>query len=122
MLLPEWDYPRRMLRPDYCALQPMVARCAAPCALPARLRRTARRLRAQFEALAPARSWRRGAPEGSDLDLDACLQFAAERAAGRGDAGRGLYRALHTGNRDLACLLLADLSLSTTATSMTTRG
>ena len=113
VLLPEWDYRRRLLVPDYCALQPMVARRAEPCALPARLRRTARRLRAQFEALAPARSWRRAAPEGADLDLDACLQFAAERAAGRGDGGRGLYRALQTGNRDLACLLLADLSLST---------
>jgi nitric oxide reductase NorD protein len=45
--------------------------------------------------------------------LDAYLRFAADlRAAGAANADR-LYRDQRSGARDLACLLLADLSLST---------
>ncbi|MCF7980181.1 MAG: VWA domain-containing protein, partial [Chromatiaceae bacterium] len=70
-------------------------------------------LRAQFQLLAPARTWLRRRPDGQDLDLDAYLRFAADRHAGAaGDPGR-LYREQRSGARDLACLLLADLSLST---------
>jgi nitric oxide reductase NorD protein len=113
--LPEWDYRRQTLRPDHCRLQPMVAARATPCALPERLAPQARRLRARFQALAPARAWARARPDGSDLDLDACLRHTAERAAGLPVAGQDLYREMLPGGRDLACLLLADLSLSTDA-------
>jgi nitric oxide reductase NorD protein len=91
----------------------MLAADAPSCALPPHLRRTARRLRSQFQALAPARTWFRGLADGPEIDLDAYLRFAADRAAGHGVAADGLYRALRAGSRDLACLLLADLSLST---------
>ncbi len=115
ILLPEWDYKKKVLRDDYCRLLPMIAANAAPCELPARLRITARRLRGQFEALAPARTWFRGQQEGTDVDLDAYLHYSASRAAGRADSQPALYRDFRNGTRDLACLLLADLSLSTDA-------
>jgi nitric oxide reductase NorD protein len=112
-LLPEWDYRRQVLRPDHCRIQPLVAAHAVPCALPDVLRNTARRLRHQFEALRPARVWRNGQPDGSEPDLDAWLRHASERAAGQVTATPSLYRRRDCGRRDLACLLLADLSLST---------
>jgi len=89
------------------------SRRAAPCELPAALRAPARRLRRQFESLAPARQWRRGQPDGSEPDLDAWLRHAAERIQGLTVATPNLYRDQQRGRRDLACLLLADLSLST---------
>ena len=49
------------------------------------------------------------------MDLDACLRHSSERAAGQAVAGDRLYRDLLIRARDLACLLLADLSLSTDA-------
>ncbi len=110
---PEWDWRKGVLRPDYCRVQPMVAREAAPCALPVHLRRPAARLRRQFQALAPVRTWRRGQPDGSDVDLDAWLAQAADRRRGQGGGEQNLYREFRGGHRDLACLLLADLSLST---------
>jgi len=91
----------------------MLAADAVPCPLPSRLARTAKRLRSQFQAVAPARVWHRGQPDGQEIDLDAYLRFAADRRAGAGTRGDGLYRELRSGARDLACLLLADLSLST---------
>jgi nitric oxide reductase NorD protein len=115
ILLPEWDYRESRLRTGYCCVQPMLARSAEPCALPPHLRRTARRLRNQLAVLAPQRRWLKGQPEGSELDLDACVRAEAERMAGVNRDGAGLYMAQAQQERDLACLILADLSLSTDA-------
>ena len=114
ILLPEWHYRKQLLQPGHCRLQPMIARAAPPCALPHHLAATARRIRNQFEALTPARVWVRGQFDGTEPDLDACVQFTADRMTGHA-AERGLYRAHHYRDRDLACLMLADLSLSTDA-------
>ncbi len=111
--LPEWDWKKRSLQPEHCLIQPMMTENAAPAPLPKHLARTAKRLRAQFQQLIPARTWRRGEPDGVEVDLDRYLQFAAARAAGQSVEAEGLYSDLRTGARDLACLLLADLSLST---------
>jgi nitric oxide reductase NorD protein len=113
--LPEWDYRKLVLLPDYCSVQEMLARRATPCALPSPLRRDAQRLRRQFEILRPGRGWRRAQPEGEELDLDACVRHIADGAGGGYSHERGLYRQLARQERDLACLLLADLSLSTDA-------
>jgi nitric oxide reductase NorD protein len=112
-LVPEWDWRQQRLLPDRCRIVSMLAADAAPCELPAGLRRTARRLRSQFQALAPARVWHRGQSDGEEVDLDAWLRFATDRRAGASRHADGLYRRIQSGARDLACLLLADLSLST---------
>ena len=113
--LPEWDYRKRRLLPDWCRVQPMAARDAPPHALPERLRRPARKLRSQFAALQPVRHWQKAQPEGSELDIDACVRLHADRLAGQHFSGIGTYLAHKPVERDLACLLLADLSLSTDA-------
>lgn len=113
--LPEWDYRKQILQPDYCRLQEMVARQADPVELPEHLRRTARRLRSQFQALVPVRTWQRAQQDGDEIDLDQWVQQEADRVGGGPFAQRGLYRAQVNRERDLACLLLADLSLSTDA-------
>ncbi len=115
ILFPEWDYRRGSLRADYCSVQPMIAADAKPCELPGTLRPMARRLRNQFDALMPARMWHRAQQEGSEIDLDAYLQHTTDCALGHTHAGEGMYRDYRRGVRDLSCLLLADLSLSTDA-------
>jgi nitric oxide reductase NorD protein len=113
ILLPEWDWRRAELRPNQCRVVSLVAADATVCDLPEHLRRTARRLRHQFQSLAPARVWLRGQADGQEIDLNAYLRFATDRAAGGGAHGDGLYRDMRSGARDLVCLLLSDLSLST---------
>ncbi len=115
ILLPEWHYKKQLLQPAHCRLQTMVARNAGPMALPAHLSATARRLRSQFEALTPVKVWLKGQFDGTELDLDACVQFTADRISGLNARQAGLYQAHHNRDRELACLLLADLSLSTDA-------
>ncbi|MEW6513996.1 MAG: VWA domain-containing protein [Pseudomonadota bacterium] len=113
--LPEWDWKRRLMKADFCRLQTMVAREAEPQPLPERLRRHARKLKHQFAALAPVRRWQKAQPDGSELDIDACVRIAADRLAGWHFSGAGAYLNHRPTERDLACLVLADLSLSTDA-------
>lgn len=115
ILLPEWNYRKQQLQPEHCRLQMMLARDAEPCELPPALLATAKRVRNQFQALTPQRARLRAQTSGSDLDLDACVRHAAEKASGVPTAEPGLYIDSRNQQRDLACLLLADLSLSTDA-------
>lgn len=115
ILLPEWHYRKQQLQPAHCRLQMMLSREAEPCELPLSLRPAAKRLRNQFQALTTQRTRLRGQVSGSDLDLDACVRYAAEKASGMPIAEPGLYVDSRSQQRDLACLLLADLSLSTDA-------
>lgn len=113
MLLPEWDWRKQALQPDRCRVVLLRSEQAVPCSLPPALSRTANKLRNQFQALVPARTWLRAQPEGQDIDLDAYQRFYADRAAGHCVSASNLYRDVRCGDRDLSCLLLADLSLST---------
>ena len=115
ILLPEWSWKKRTLLPDHCRLQPMVADKAEAQPRPPHLMRTARRLRSQFQALAPSRNWVRGQQEGTEVDLDAYERFISQKACGEVAEDGRLYRSLQATDRDLSCLLLADLSLSTDA-------
>src|SRR5690606_16958224 len=112
--LPEWDYRKQALVEDYVLLQPMLPRDAEPRGLPLHLAPLARRLRRQFENLRNDRQWLRQQPQGSELDLQAWLDFHVERQNGQ-CAERGLFMEQRQNRRDLACLLLADLSMSTDA-------
>ena len=112
--LPEWDYRKNLMLADHCRLQPMIAQDAMPASLPEELVATAKKLRGQFAALAPQRRWLKGQADGSELDVEACVRNHADRSAGHTPES-GNYLAQARCERDLACLLLADLSMSTDA-------
>ncbi len=112
--LPEWDYRKELMQEKHCLLQPMLASDAEPAALPAELAATAKKLRGQFAALAPQRRWLKAQPDGPELDVDSCVRNHADRASGHTPETGG-YLAQARCERDLACLLLADLSMSTDA-------
>ncbi|WP_313053935.1 nitric oxide reductase activation protein NorD [Pseudomonas lopnurensis] len=112
--LPEWDYRKQCLQKDFVNLQLMLPRGAEARPLPLHLAPLARRLRRQFEHLRNDRQWLRQQPQGSELDMQAWLDFHVERQNGQ-CAERGLFMEQRQNRRDLACLLLADLSMSTDA-------
>lgn len=112
--LPEWDYRKDVMLEKHCLLQPMIASDAEPASLPGALAATAKKLRGQFAALAPQRRWLKAQPDGPELDIDACVRNLGDRASGHTPETGG-YLAQARCERDLACLLLADLSMSTDA-------
>lgn len=111
----EWDYKRQQLQKDHCRLQLMSSRHAQARQLPERLRAQAHKLRRQFESLRPQRHWVSRQNEGSELDLENYITFLTDRKHGHVNSDTPVYRDIRNLNRDLSCLLLADLSLSTDA-------
>lgn len=115
ILLPEWHYKENRLMNDYCRLQSIIAINTAPSVLPVHLAATARQIRRQFEALKSVRIWLRKQYEGTEVDVDAYLQHKVERQCGAMATDSRLYKTLSVHERNLSCLLLADLSQSTDA-------
>ena len=111
ILLPEWDYRRKTLLPDHCSLRISSMLDAPPCELPERLRREQRRLHQQLALLKPERQVRRRQSHGDEIDLDALIRARTDAGAAQQDC----YQQVRRNQRDLSCLLLADLSLSTEA-------
>src|SRR5690606_37377315 len=100
--LPEWDYRKQALQKDFVNLQLMLPRGSEAKPLPLHLAPLARRLRRQFEHLRNDRQWLRQQPQGSELDLQAWLDFHVERQNGQ-CAERGLFMEQRQNRRDLAC-------------------
>jgi len=113
--LPEWDFRQQIMLSDHCRLQPMLARDAQPVSLPDHLRVKARRLRSLFEMLKPRRIWLNAQPDGNELDINAVISHSTDRLRGIKRAEADMFRSFRNAERDLSCLLLADLSLSTDA-------
>lgn len=114
-LLPEWDWRKELLIPRHCKVIPMLPKNAVPCDLPSRLQPLAAELRRRFEALRPQQGWNKRQTTGPVLDMEACINFATARQRGEANAQPALWRQQSPQQRDLACLVLADLSLSTEA-------
>ncbi len=112
--LPEWDYKKQRLLAEHCLLQPMLPKDTKPQKLPVKLQKLAKTIQAQFEQLRSVRYWLKAQPQGEELDLTAWLDFHVESHI-TPTAEKGLFKSFRGNNRDLSCLLLADLSMSTDA-------
>jgi len=111
----EWDFKQQLLQKDHCRLIPMLSRHSEAAELPPHLKAQARKIRRHFEMLRPQRHWVSRQTEGSELDLENYINFLADRKHGLVNSDMPVYRELRNQTRDLSCLLLADLSLSTDA-------
>lgn len=112
ILLPEWNYKKSELIKDHCRILELQIKNLGSSELPDHLKSTAKKLKNQFQALAPARQWRNGQQDGQEIDVERWIRFASDKKAGNASADQ-LYREMRSGNRDMCCTLLADLSLST---------
>lgn len=110
--LPEWDLRAQSLRVGRVLAQRLQPRDPVPWQLPAALRVEAARVRRRLETQRAAPRWRRGVADGEALDLDALVRARGTRG---GRAAEAVYCRRERGARDLATVLMADLSLSTDA-------
>ncbi len=112
--LPEWDYRKSQNIDGFCLLQPMLADDAEPASLPDHLVAPARYLKNQFSQLKPQRQWQYRQPFGDELDLDSWLDSQTQSV--RSQERQNFFKARTPSARELSCLLLADLSMSTDST------
>lgn len=115
ILLPEWDYKKQVLVQDYCALKLMLPKGTQPKPIPKHLVSQSRKLRAQFEQLKPEKHWLKNQADGCELDIDNIIRYQTDVNRGQVHQAPGFFKALQHNLRDLSCMLLADLSLSTDA-------
>ncbi len=111
--LPEWDHRSGSLRADYCAARIRTAMPSPDDTMSARLARDSRKLTRLLRTMLPQDVWIRNQLDGDELDIGACVDYQADVMHGRATGERGLYRKRIRQNRDMACLLIADLSMST---------
>lgn len=114
--LPEWHWKTQTLVPDHCAAQLLEARQPEPYVPPEHLKVTARRIRRKLEVLRALPRHLHAQNQGEDLDLDAWVQWRTDaQACPQHEGDARVYSRRQAVERSLACLLLADLSLSTDA-------
>ena len=115
----EWDAAKRRYRSDWCTLflerppRPIEAEAANQRMLRVRREHAAqiRELRAFLEALELERRWRNRQIDGTEIDLEALVDRRAALLAGRTPDDR-VYASRRRHERELATLVLLDLSLS----------
>jgi nitric oxide reductase NorD protein len=112
---PEWDYRTQHYREQSALVQVRAAPPGSAAWVAETLeshRGLLEGIRRRFELLRPHRVWLRGQVDGDELDLDAYVDALANLRAGSGLTDR-LYRAQRCAERNLAILLLIDVSGST---------
>ncbi|MCX2861970.1 VWA domain-containing protein [Paucibacter sp. PLA-PC-4] len=112
---PEWDYRVEAYRHPGASVRVLVAPAGAQQWVDntlAQHRSLLGAIRQRFAALRPQRTRRRRQPDGDDIDIEACIENLANRRAGWPMA-QDLYCSERRARRDMAILLLIDVSGST---------
>jgi nitric oxide reductase NorD protein len=115
VLYDEWDFRRAAFRKGWCALYERDLPPGDP-GFTARALRTYRgsfqRIRRGFEAMRTVERFVRRQRDGDEVDIDAVIESRSDEAAGL-PAAEGLYVRLVRDRRDIAAVLLVDMSSST---------
>ncbi|GAB6051261.1 VWA domain-containing protein [Magnetospira thiophila] len=110
---PEWDYRKKAYHPDHCRVLTGEADTEGEDWTPDdRARQQIRKVRRQFEALRPKRERVPREMDGRDLDVDALIRSRCDLAA-TGEGSDRIFVQFRNESRDLAALILVDVSLST---------
>ncbi len=114
-LYDEWDFRRNGFRKNWCHLHLKKVAPVGGSFVPdtlVRHRGLLLKLRRQFEMLRNEERCVRRQPEGDDVDIDAMIDYMADRRAGLGPDER-IYLRLRRDERDIAAAFLIDMSSST---------
>lgn len=110
---PEWDWKRGAYLPDHVRVEERLAEEKDPAEFDrASARRRIERVRRQFEALRPKRRVLKRQVDGFDLDLDEVVRARCDLISS-GECAERVYQASRNEERDLAALVLIDVSRST---------
>lgn len=111
--LPEWDYKQQRLVDNVCLLQTMISDDVEPIALSREYQKLSQDILALFANLGLTPSRRKAQPSGDEIDLYAWLDDYALPV--KDSNKQAFFIDSQKQHRDVNCLILADLSLSTEA-------
>ena len=111
-LYPEWNCKTEAYRNNWCRVIEDVQDSEDWAEPPAELGKLSRRVRRQFEALRINDRWLHRLNDGEEVDIDDFIQAVSERR-GCGYASERLYKHRKRDDRELAVMVLLDVSNST---------
>ena len=107
----EWDYKKGNYLPKYARILPQVTLNVVPIELPKRLTKTVRKIHRELDLLKLDRIKNDRLPYGDEIDIDSWIEYTSHQD--KSMHHQKFYTTYERKTRDMATLLLADISLST---------
>ncbi len=110
-LINEWDYRKNDYLVNYVRIKPQITINVEPVKLPNRLKKTVRKIQNELDLLALDRIKNDKLPYGDELNLDEWIEYVSHQ--NKSMHHQNFYTTYEKTTRDIATLILADVSLST---------
>jgi len=107
----EWDYLKSEYLINYVRILPQVTTNVIPIELPKRLRKTVRKIQGELDLLALDRIKNDNLPYGDEINMDSWIEYSSHQ--NKLMHHQKFYTTFEKKTRDMATLILADISLST---------
>jgi len=107
----EWDYKKGDYLKNYARILPHVTMNVVPISLPKRLTKTVRKIHRELDLLKLDRIKNDKLPYGDEIDIDSWIEYTSHQD--KSMHHQKFYTTYERKTRDMATLLLADISLST---------
>ena len=107
----EWDYKKEVYLKNYVRIKPQVTINVIPIALPLRLQKSVKKIEKALDIVALDRIKNDRLPYGDELNLDTWIDYKGHQ--NKSLHHQNFYTTFERKTRDIATLILADVSLST---------
>lgn len=111
--LDEWDYRKEAYLKNYVCIKPVFAANIFPSSLPTHLRRSVKKIQNELDLMALERIKKNCLPYGDEVNLDTWIDYKGHQ--NKSGHHQKFYESFERKSRDMATLILADISLSTEA-------
>ncbi|WP_457743833.1 VWA domain-containing protein [Sulfurimonas sp.] len=109
----EWDYKKECYLKNYVCIKPKVAIYVEPIALPPRLNKMMKKIQSELDLMELDRIKIDNLPYGDEINFDAWIDYKGHQ--NRSNHPQRFFQSFEKKTRDMATLILADISLSTEA-------
>ena len=110
-LIDEWDYKKSEYLVNYVRIKPQVTLNVEPIELPKRLNKTVRKIQGELDLLELDRVKNDKLPYGDEINIDTWIEYTGHQ--NKSMHHQKFYTTYEKKTRDMATLILADVSLST---------
>ncbi len=110
-LIDEWDYVSNNYLINYVRIKPQVTINVIPIALPKRLKKTVKKIQSELDLLELDRIKNDRLPYGDEINIDTWIDYKGHQ--NKSMHHQNFYTTYERKTRDMATLILADVSLST---------
>ena len=111
--LDEWDYKKEDYLENYVRIQPIILKNVLPTALQKRLKRTVKKVEQELDLMKLNRIKRNGLDYGDDININTWIDYQGHQ--NKTGHNQKFFEIFEKKTRDMATLILADVSLSTEA-------